>query len=236
MTDTNVLAKFHEDTSSVLAKTLTGLIEGITGVAASEKKEICLSVGHLLQGLRKGKFLSQFLTEWNQYRAKGRIKEDYPNTEQHYTCIQEILDFLDSDPPEKIRFDILKKIFLVAATEKVTDRNSLLPQQYMKVCRTLSSGEIIVLSTAYKLSQVSKLEYGKYNSADEWLKKIAEESGLIHPELVEIHEEELIKKHLLSTRLCSDKSGIYVNPRFRLTSLGLDICNYIENYVEEKEV
>ena len=90
MTDTNDLSKFQEDTSSVLAKTLNGLIEGITGVAASEKKEIYLSVGHLLQAVRKGKFLSQFLTEWNQYRAKGRIKEDYPNTEQHYTCIQEI--------------------------------------------------------------------------------------------------------------------------------------------------
>ena len=233
MTDTNDLAKFQEDTSSVLTKTLTGLIEGITGVAASEKKEIYLSVGHLLQAVRKGKFLSQFLTEWNQYRDKGRIKEDYQTTEQHYTCIQEILDFLDSDPPEEIRFDILKNIFLVAATEKVTDRNSLLPQQYMKVCRTLSSGEIIVLSTAYKLSQVSKLEYEKYNSAAMWLKKIAEDSGLIHPELVEIHEEELMKKHLLSPRECSDRSGIRVNPRFRLTGLGFDICNYIENYVEK---
>ncbi|MEK6559946.1 MAG: hypothetical protein AABZ43_07355 [Planctomycetota bacterium] len=233
MTDTNDLAKFQEDTSSVLAKTLTGLIEGITGVAASEKKEIYLSVGHLLQAVRKGKFLSQFLTEWNQYRAKGRIKEDYPNTEQHYTCIQEILDFLDSDPPEEIRFDILKKIFLVAATEKVSDRKSLLPQQYMKVCRTLSSGEIVVLSTAYK---ISKQEYIKHNSAAVWLKKIAEESGLVHPELVEIHEEELMKKHLLSPRVHSDKSAINVNPHFRLTRLGLDICNYIENYVEEKEV
>lgn len=169
MTDTNDLAKFQEDTSSVLAKTLTGLIEGITGVASSEKKELYLSVGHLLQAVRKGKFLSQFLTEWNQYRDKGRIKEDYPNTEQHYTCIQEILDFLDSDPPEEIRFDILKKIFLVAATEKVSDRNSFLPQQYMKLCRTLSSGEILVLSTTYKISKQKYVE----RSAAEWLKKIA---------------------------------------------------------------
>ena len=233
MTDTNDLSKFREDTSSVLAKTLNGLIEGITGVAASEKKELYLSVGYLLQAVRKVKFLSQLLKEWNQYRDKGRIKEDYQTSEQHYTCIQEILDFLDSDPPEEIRFDILKKIFLVAAAEKVTDRSSLLPQQYMKVCRTLSSGEIIVLSTAYKLSQILKQEYMKYNFSAMWLKKIAEESGLIHPELVEIHEEELMKKHLLSPRAYSDKSGIDVNPHFRLTSLGFNICNYIENYVEK---
>lgn len=232
MTDTNDLAKFQEDTSSVLAKTLNGLIEGITGVAASEKKELYLSVGHFLQAVRKGKFLSQLLKEWNQYRDKGRIKEDYQTTEQHYTCIQEILDFLDSDPPEEIRFDILKKIFLVAATEKVTDRNSLLPQQYMKVCRTLSSGEIIVLSTAYKISK-QRQEYVNYRSAAEWLKKIAEESGLFHTELVKIPEEELMKKHLLSPRVHPDKSGIDVNPHFRLTNLGFDICNYIENYVEK---
>jgi len=233
MTDTNDLSKFQEDTSSVLAKTLNGLIEGITGVAASEKKELYLSVGHLLQAVRKGKFLSQLLKEWNQYRDKGRIKEDYQNTEQHYTCIQEILNFLDSEPPEEIRFDILKKIFLVAATEKVTDRNSFLPQQYMKLCRTLSSGEIVVLSTAYKLSQVSKREPVKYNSAAEWLKKIAEESGLIHPELVEIHEEELMKKHLLSPRVHSDRSGVNASPHFRLTSLGFKICNYLANHIEE---
>lgn len=214
MTDINNFAKFQEDTS----------------IAASEKKELYLSVGHILQAIRKGKFLSQFLNEWNQYRDKGRIKEDYQNTEQHYTCIQEMLDFLDSDPPEEIRFDILKKIFLVAATEKVSDRKSLLPQQYMKVCRTLSSGEIIVLSTAYK---ISKQEYPKYSAADGWLRKIAEESGLIHPELVEIHEEELMKKHLLSPRVYSDRSGINVGQHFRLISLGLDICNYIENYKDE---
>jgi hypothetical protein len=229
MTDTNDLSKFQEDTSNVLAKTLNGLIEGITGVAASEKKELYLSVGHLLQAVRKGKFLSQLLKDWNQYRDKGRIKEDYQTAEQHYTCIQEILDFLDSDPPEEIRFDILKKIFLVAATEKVSDRNSFLPQQYMKLCRTLSSGEILVLSTTYKISKRKYVE----RSAAEWLKKIAQESGLVHPELVEIHEEELMKKHLLSLRVHPDRSGIDVNPHFRLTSLGFDICNYIENYVEK---
>ena len=230
MTDINNLAKFQEDTSNVLTKTLTALVKGITGIAAAEKKELYLSVGHILQALRKGKFLSQFLIEWNQYRDEGRIKEDYQNTEQHYTCIQEILDFLDSDPPEESRFNILKKIFLVAATEKVTDRESLLPQQYVKVCRSLSSGGIVVLRTAYK---ISKQEYINDSAAAGWLKKIAEESGLVHPELVEIHEEELIKKHLLSPRVYSDKSGVNVNPHFRLTSLGLDICNYIENYVEE---
>ena len=229
MTDTNNIAKFQEDTSSVLSKTLTALVEGITGIAASEKRELCLSVGHILQALRERKFLSQLLKEWNQYRDKGRIKEDYQTTEQHYTCIQEILDFLDSDPPEEIRFDILKKIFLVAATEKVSDRNSFLPQQYMKLCRTLSSGEILVLSTTYKISKQKYVE----RSAAEWLKKIALESGLVHPELVEIYEEELMKKHLLSPRVHSDRSGINVNPHFRLTSLGFDICNYIENYVEK---
>ena len=229
MTDTNNIAKFQEDTSSVLSKTLTALVEGITGIAASEKRELCLSVGHILQALRERKFLSQLLKEWNQYRDKGRIKEDYQTTEQHYTCIQEILDFLDSDPPEEIRFDILKKIFLVAATEKVSDRNSFLPQQYMKLCRTLSSGEILVLSTTYKISKRKYVE----RSAAEWLKKIALESGLVHPELVEIYEEELMKKHLLSPRVHSDRSGINVNPHFRLTSLGFDICNYIENYVEK---
>jgi len=96
-------AKFEMQTSDVLRQTLTNLAEGITGVLSSPKQDLALSIGHIFQRLRGGQFLSTFLKEWNEYRAKGRIKEDYQFSEQHKACLQEMLDFLDKDIPDETR-------------------------------------------------------------------------------------------------------------------------------------
>jgi hypothetical protein len=222
------LAKWDKDTGDIISDTLVCLAEGLTGIAASERKELAFSVGHIFQSLRKGQFLSRFLEEWNAYREKGRIKEDYPKTEQHQSCLQEFLASLDQDCPDEIRFQILKKIFLVAATEKASDRNSLLPYQFLRLCREMTSGEIIVLQAAYNLA--NKQGITKSGNASMWLRMIADESGLVHTSLVEIYEEKLMKKYLLTNRVYADRSGVAIEPHFRLTELAYGFCEYIAHY------
>ncbi len=225
-------SNFKDDTDNIIKKTLSTLAEGITGLAASERKELALSVGHIFQSMRKGQFLSKLADEWKFYKDKGKIKEDYQVSEQHCDCLQEMFDFLDNDMPDNIRFQILKKIFLVAASEELSDRNSLLPLQYMKLCRELSSGEIIVMSTTY---HYAKTGFKDMDEAREWLVFISDNSGLKHPSLVASYEEKLIDKYLLTPRALSDKSGIAAKPYFRLTSLGYDICEYLAKYVDIEE-
>jgi hypothetical protein len=224
----NKLDKWHEDTGKVIKKTLISLAEGITGIAASERKDLTLSVGYIFQSLRKGQFLSQLGEEWDSYREKGRIKDDYIGTEQHRSCLQELLGFLDNDYPDETRFEVMKKIFLVAATEAASDRNSLLPYQFLRLCRKMSSGEIIVLNTTYIVAKSGQIP--EMIGVDQWLRTIAEKSGLNHTSLVEIYEEDLIKKRLLSKRLYADGSGVAPKPHFRLTSLGFELCEYIAKY------
>ncbi len=224
----NKLDKWHKDTSEVIKQTLISLAEGITGIAASERKDLALSVGHIFQSFRKGQFLSQFGVEWDSYREKGRIKDDYIDTEQHRSCLQELLDFLDNDSPDEIRFEVIKKVFLVAATENVSDRNSLLPYQFLRLCRGMSSGEIIVLSATYSIAKSDQIL--DVSGANQWLDAIVNESGLGHASLVETYEDELIKKHLITGRKYSDQSGIVAKPNFRLTSLGFELCKYIDSY------
>lgn len=228
------LKKFEKDTSNVLTDALTNLAEGLTGVVASTKQELLLSIGHMFQKMRGGQFLSILIEEWNRYRKKGRIKDDYQHTEQHKVCLQELLEFLDKDLPDEIRFSVLKKIFLVAATEKVTDRESLLPQQYMKICRMLSAGEVLVLNTCYRISKEDGWENTREDTslAGEWVTEVAKLSGLKHLELVEIHESELIKKRLLAERLYKDRSAVMLKPHYGLTGLAYEICRYIDNYQE----
>nr|NQU90302.1 hypothetical protein [Bacteroidota bacterium] len=230
MNEKKLAVQWQRDTSDVINDSLLYLAEGLTGIAASDRKELVFSVGHIFQSLRKGRFLSQFLHEWKLYRDKGKVKDEYLESEQHFECLSELLDFLDNNIPDERRFSVLKKIFLTAATEKITEKDSLLPQQYMKICKTLSSGEIIVLNTTYTRCKIIKPDDNTSTSAEHWLNSIASESKLKHKELVVIHEENLMQKQLLTPRHHSDQSGVSVKPYYRLTNLGYEICKYIENY------
>lgn len=219
------------DTSDFLSKTIKNLAEGLTGIAASERKDIYLSLGYILQRFRSSNFLQTLKYEWDRYCEKGKIQDDYINSEQHKECLQEMLDFLDKNSPDENRFSFLKKIFLTAATESITDRNSLLPQEYMKVCRTLSSGEVLVLQATFAIAKA-----GGWNPNDmivqNWLNQVAEKSALRYPELIEIHEKNLMDKNLITPRIHSDKSGVKLGKYFRLSELGYEICKFIESYEE----
>ena len=49
-------------------------------------------------------------------------------------------------------------------------------------------------------------------------------------ELVEIHEQGLMDKKLLSPRQHGDRSGVFVKPHYRLTDLGYAFCHFIDAY------
>lgn len=228
----NLIQKYFgkEATYELLADTYNSLMEGLTGVASSDRKDLFLSLGHIFQRLRSGQFLRTLMDEWKQFREKGRIKDDYVQSEQHQACLQEMLDFLDKDSPDEIRFSFLKKIFLSASTEKVSSRNSVLPQQYMHLCRGLSSGEVLVLQAAYSIAK--KDGYKNHTNAQNWLQSIAQESGLVLPQLVDIQDRTLEEKRLITPRKHGDRSGVSLGKHYRLTDLGYEICKFIEAYDE----
>jgi hypothetical protein len=228
---TNDISKINSqhDTADILYRTLQGLFEAITGIASSDRKEWGLSIGYLCQRLRGGKFLRTLSDEWNKYREKGKIKDDYMSSEQHQACLQEMLDFLDKDSPDEIRFSFLKKIFLVSATETTSDRNSVIPQQFMKICRNLSSGEILVMQGAYSCLKRGGIDPNDMD-VQHWLHNVAKESGLIYPSLVESYDSGLECKKIIMDRILSDRSGIKPGQYYRLTELGYQICKFIESY------
>ena len=224
MTDIKKLGQM--ETEDVLATTMESIVAGLMGIASSERKELILAVGHIFQRARAYGFLEALTREWNEFQAKGKVDPDYTKSEQHRACLQELLDFLDKDSPDQIRFDAIKSIFLSAATEHLSSRDSFLPQQYMRTCRSLSSGEVVVLKTIYETVQQDKWNR-KENSSVAWLRAVAARSGLQHVELVEVHERCLIEKHLLTPRLHPDQSGIQLNDHWRLTDFGWALCRFI---------
>ncbi len=231
MSDNKEIKAFEQDTENVITNTLTALLQGLTGIATSDKKDLILSVSHIFQKMRGCQFLSIFLEEWVKYKEKGKIKEDYQFTEQHKACLQELLEFLDKDSPDEVRFTVLKQIFLVAASEQESDRDSFLPQEFMKIARSLSSGEVILLKSNWEIAKSNEGEYKNRSSASEWIQDVKEASGMRHKELVEIHEQGLMDKKLLTSRELVDRSGVRLHPQhYRLTELGFELCSFIEKY------
>ena len=216
----------HNDTSDLFGKAIDSIIEGATGIAGSKKHELLLSIGHLVQRTRAIGFLGATKATWEDLREKGKIDPGYETSSQHKDCLQEFLDFIDNDMPDEIRFEAMQNVFLNAAVEEKSTRNSILPQQFLKICRGLSSGEVLLLRSIYQYSNEGN-KLPDHMPASRWIQLIAENSELKYESLVESLEECLMAKHLLSRRRHGDRSGIEQTDHFRLTKLGYDLCEFI---------
>ena len=107
--------------------TVKSLRQGAVGICISNKKDLFLSGSRLFQSALNWNFVEQLNEESDDFKSKGKIGDDYEGTEQHHACLQEILNFLEDDLPDKTRFSFLKKIFLVTSTGMLTDNSSVCP-------------------------------------------------------------------------------------------------------------
>lgn len=206
--------------ASLAASILTGNVGGMI-----------TSVSPLLFAL-KGRFFKPLQEEYTKLEDKGLIPEDYFDTEQCKTGIQELLDSIENDMLDENLFNAMKRIFLVAATEKYSDRLDFLPLEYLRICRELSPGEVILLLANYKIVKDNKWEYTRSITAvHNWVSLVVANSQLRHGSLVLFHEKGLMEKQLIKGRVQSDKSGVGLDRKtFRLTDFGFALCEYIENY------
>jgi hypothetical protein len=130
-----------------------------------------------------------------------------------------MLDFLDEDNPDDIRFGFMKKLCLGIMSDDERDRASVLEQQHLSVACTFTSGKVLVrLGTHRLLSEAD----AKLN-ARPWRENIARASGLIYHELCLNSEDGLVEE--------APPAGTTIHPRnCRLTPLGervLHICNEV---------
>jgi hypothetical protein len=85
-----------------------------------------------------------------------------------------------------------------------------------------------VLSTAYAVHKSGEYDNQQYGAAT-WLKIIAERSGLQFSHLVELHEDTLMRKYLITERQYSDRSGVR-RANFRLSDLAIKLSEFISHY------
>lgn len=230
------LIKIAEDEGSLslLSTALRNIDSILTGVLGTQKLELLMIPGRLVQAARNNKFLHQLAKEFEDLKEKGEIKDDYEKTEQATSCLQELLAALENPPVDEIKFKALKSIFLKAATEKISTRNDATPQLLMSVAKSLTATEILLLAAIYQIGK-GKVATEIKTGAQRQLQFLAQNSQLSTTGLVEFTEGKLIEKRLISDRDYPDRSGVKQGSHFRLTDFGLKLCEYFVDTNEPKE-
>jgi hypothetical protein len=196
--------------------------EVLTGIVGTNPTQLFTSVGHVIQGALKDKHFHSLSREFKKYREKGRIKEEFVNSDANQMYLAELLRFLEQDIPDPQRFELLKKIYIVAATEEKSDKDSPLPLQFMQLARSLSAGELLILFCAFRHKSEG------IQSRDKLIDMLTSKTGLKYRQLVIRYFDELVSKGLLRnpTGYYSDAEPIL---KF-IEHFALAFCEYVEQY------
>ena len=215
-----------QDSSFVPTK-LDEVFSAALGLAAQDRVQFAGSIGRLFRGVRSGTFIEQMKTEYERLRATGEMAIDFPTTVQHQDCLQDMLDSLDDEGNDDTRFQFLKSIFFTICQEKTSQRESVLPQQLMRIGRTLTSTEVLVLIAEYRrFLKLPNQQHDVITSYNDWSKALKEEGIIPIEELIHLVDAELVRKQIFSARYHADASGVRLVRGTRLTALGLLLCNY----------
>lgn len=215
-------------------RAVADFVQAITGLAASDRKDIIRDLSHLVQRGIQWKLASGLVDVYKDMQRRGKIKEDYENTDQCRQQSSYVFDAIKSDGAiDEKKFGAIKNLFLNSAQERLSDRNSLLPIVLMKKCSELEAGEIVVLETAFRLHNETIANGDttpRYPAGDShsWPSLIASESGLELPDLVIKYEESLMAKGLLNGR--SPGGTIIADLNYHLSGTGLKLCEFIQDY------
>lgn len=211
----NLVKAIGEDSPEILTKTLGVAVGSILGTIAGEA---AMAGTRIIHAAMKGQAWKQIASEFMKLKESGKISEDFVETDLGKACLLELLEAVDRSPdPQRIR--VIKNAFLRIAADPGSANDAAIQQQLLHLIGTLSSGEIILLASAFRVGGSNQ-----YPNADKWLNDMAHETGFREEGLVEMAEIPLMEKRLIHPRTFADKSGVKWGQRNRLTSLGERVC------------
>lgn len=230
----NEIIKYNSGANNILAINSILQAIGLENIDISSTNGVLLPIAFLVIKHASKRVISNFVADFKKWKDRKIIKEDYLNTDQYNECLQELFIIFENEPLDQKKFEVLKKIFLVASTERYSGRNDPRPLEYIRKCKSLNSGEILLLFAEYRDHLQNPHRVGGLRVED-WLNNAAKNSGLNNHQLVTEHENGLRNKLLIHdrNRLTGDpKDYITIFEKGRLTALGYELCEYIEHYDE----
>lgn len=207
------------------------ITEFVTGLLGSDQKDHVLAAGRVLQAGIKLDLLKQLSKEIKEYTEKGKIKPNWDLVEKNRASFLELLNCIDEESPDEIKFNAIKSVFLSSISINNNQEDSL-NYQLLKITKKLTSGDILVLKALYEIANDKDYQKEKgisdnFSVVSSWLNITADYMGHKIPSLVEHYEDNLMNLKLISNRTHSDLSGFNSTPYFRLTKLGHLLCQHI---------
>lgn len=205
--------------------------EGLTAILANPGS-MKLAAGHIVQAALKGRLLEQLGRELEELQKAGRIKEDYFATHNQQSTLQELLKFIDENPPSEEVFKAMKSIFFSTIKTDATAADEQIAYQLLQLCRKLESGDILVLKASWEMycESPNKLEahLGGNNHTIYWCDLISKKTN-VPSGLIDLHDKKLVGLNLLTPRQYPDGSGITPTD-CRLTPLARLLCDKITKF------
>lgn len=206
---------------------LVGFIEMITGFIGTDKSELLMTAGRLGQGLVKGEGLKQLFLEIQELREKGKIKDEYLNSKYGKKTFADILKLIDEENIDPAKWDAIKRIFFSSVSSNSKEKGRTRAYYLMQTCFLLKTLDFEILRVCYEIYTTPNHAYQNIKHAGEWVGIVSDKLGYGLPEFVEKSENRLIDQNLISDRTYSDRSGVSTGQSFRLTRLGIALCEMI---------
>lgn len=201
-----------------------GVLEFLTGISAKaidKPSNLILSGGRLTQALFKGDLYKQLYTEIREYRDAGKISDEQLESSQGKTLFVELMRTIDEENLEETKFSALESIFLKSISTGTDEQSQLQAYQYFQVCKKLSSLDILMLKTAFKIYESSGSNQ-KGVSIKKWEDKISKE--------LHIPRELVTQSRLINSGISQTPNTIIFNAEnseHGLTELGIQVAKYI---------
>lgn len=229
------LAKFMDQPTMAIA-------EAITGAMAAGPKAWMVMGGHIVQAMLKAKLFQQVGQEIKELREKGKILEDFADEKKHkygFKSWVELFTIIDEETPDADRLDALKAMFYAVNKISATDSERIVSYQLFQIAKRLNSGELLLLKATFERFKANEYDpnSGATIGLTDWAAKMTNKLGHPLTALVLRDEKALVEEGLVSERLNSPDLGIakraVLEANARLTDLGIQFCNAIQNYQVE---
>ena len=186
-------------------------------------------------------FFTKFSSEYKEKIKNGELKNGNFATEKPALMFADLLKIINEGKIDEERFKAIKSIFFYSVSKDSTENDEMLAYELMKICKDLSSMEILILSANYAVVNntgrplAGGIEWGSNRGVNYWAQIISEKIGHNLPEFVLQFENHLMNLQLISLRQFVQSNTelpehFMSTPHFRLTPLGYKFCEFMTKY------
>ena len=207
------------DSDEGLAIAKTGVKDGFKGLAVRGMS--------VLQRWNEMRFSEAFLSELEEMKREGKIREDFDQTDAGVSSVREFFELIDGKPDAE-HFRAFCALFMSANAPDADSNEAILDLELMSILRHLSAGEMHLLSAFLKVRSY-KVGIGNLMGS------LAKELGYNSEALVSKNASTLVEQSLIDKYAWNHRSSPGGQEKQLLTDLGMALSNRIQAYNEFKE-